>query len=69
MFSDDNNFANPQLAPKSSSEVKVIKMTPYPGINATGPVYNPTEEIIHLKLLYFFPLQTASRMLHRSYVM
>ena len=38
MFPDDYNVANPKLAPNSSSDVKVIEMTPYPGVNGTGPL-------------------------------
>ena len=37
MFSVDNNFANPTLAPNSSSDVKVIEIMPYLAVNGTGP--------------------------------
>ena len=37
MFSDDYNNAHPKLAPNSSSDVKVIEITPYLGENGTGP--------------------------------
>ena len=36
MFSVDNNFANPELAPNPSSDVKGIEITPYPRANETG---------------------------------
>ena len=34
--SDDNNFANPKLAPNSSSDVKIIETTFYAGIDGIG---------------------------------
>ena len=37
VFSDDYNVTNPKLAPNSSSDVKFIEMTPYPGVSGTGP--------------------------------
>ena len=46
MFSDDNNFPNPKLTPNSASDVKVIEVTLYSGVDGTG-IYNmhlsPTE--------------------------
>ena len=39
MFSDDYKVANPKLTPNSSSDVKVIEITPYLGVNGTGPLY------------------------------
>ena len=38
VFSDDYKVANPKLAPNSSSDVKVIEIMPYPGVNGTGPL-------------------------------
>ena len=38
MFSDDNRFSNPKVAPSSSWDVKVIKIMPYPGVTGTGPL-------------------------------
>ena len=33
MFSDDSNFPNPKLEPNSSSEVKVIEVILYLGVD------------------------------------
>ena len=41
MFSDDYSIANPKLTPNSSSDIKVIEITPYPGVNGTGPFLVP----------------------------
>ena len=38
MFSDGNNFGDRKLAPNSSSNVKVIKIMLYPGVDGTGPL-------------------------------
>ena len=38
MFSDNSNFETPKLAPNSSSDVKVVEIRPYPGVNETGPL-------------------------------
>ena len=38
MFSDEYYVASPKSAPNSSTDVKVNEITPYPGVNGTGPV-------------------------------
>ena len=43
MFSDDYSIANPKLTPNSSSDVKVIEIPPYPGVNGTGPFLVPSK--------------------------
>ena len=45
MFSDDYNFANPKLASNSSSNLKVIEKTPYPGVNRAGHLGNCLQNI------------------------
>ena len=33
------NIANPKLAPNLSSDVKVVEVTPYQGVNGTGSLF------------------------------
>ena len=47
MFSDGHNFANPDLAPNSSSDLKVIKITPNLVVNGTGAL----QQLMYCKIL------------------
>ena len=49
MFFYDNKILNPKFRPNWFTNVKVIKITPNPGVSATSPFH-----MIALKLTYIF---------------